>query len=86
MMASTILTTESTKLTIINDFWRCRCVYVRYDFSKFGALNELVIDGQRMPRTTLPRLKAAYVSLHNRAGDDVGLTNGLLLKSGAAKI
>lgn len=38
------------------------------------------MDGHKMPRTTVPRLNAAYVLLHNRAGD-CGESGGFLLLS-----
>lgn len=51
---------------------------MRYDFSRDGCRNEFVMDGHKMPRTTVPRLNAAYVLLHSRAGD-CGESGGFLL-------
>lgn len=53
---------------------------MRYDFSRDGWRNEFVMDGHKIPRTTVPRLNAAYVLLHNRAGD-CGESGGFLLQS-----
>lgn len=64
-IASTTFNIKSTILTIINDFCRCRCEYVKYERSKDCARNELVNEGQRIPFTTLPRLNAEYASLLN---------------------
>lgn len=38
------------------------------------------MDGHKIPRTTVPRLNAAYVLLHKRAGD-CGESGGFLLQS-----
>ena len=51
--------------TVIRDFCRWRWEYVKYDCSSEGSIKEFVNDGHNIPLITVPRLKAAYVSLLN---------------------